>query len=41
MSPRNINAIIKEEESARQKYQHQQEQEEISSKALQTIFYKM
>ena len=39
MSLSNTNAIIKEEESGRQKYQHQQEQEEIS-KVLQTIFSK-
>ena len=40
MSLSNTNAIIKEEESGRQKYQHQQEQEEISTKVLQTIFSK-
>ena len=33
MSPRDIHAIIKEEEARRQKYKDQQQQEEISSKA--------
>jgi predicted DNA-binding protein YlxM (UPF0122 family) len=33
ISPRDIHAIIKEEEARRQKYEHQQKQEEISSKA--------
>src|SRR5215210_3654441 len=33
MSPRDIHAIIKEEEARRQKYEHKQHQEEISSKA--------
>jgi predicted transcriptional regulator len=35
MSPRDIHIIIKEEEARRQKYQHQQKQEEISSKAYE------
>lgn len=33
MSIRDINAIIKEEESRRQNYNHQQQQGELSSKA--------
>jgi predicted DNA-binding protein YlxM (UPF0122 family) len=33
ISPRDIHAIIKEEEARRQKYEHQQHQEEMSSKA--------
>ena len=33
MSPRDINAIIKEEEAKLQKYTHQQHQEELSAKA--------
>jgi hypothetical protein len=33
MSIRDISAILKEEESKRQKYKHQQQQEELSSKA--------
>ena len=33
ISPRDIHAIIKEEEARRQKYKDQQQQEEISSKA--------
>jgi transposase len=33
MSIRDISAIIKEEEARRQKYKHQQEHKEISSKA--------
>ena len=35
ISPRDIHAIIREEETRRQKYQHQQKQEEISSKAYE------
>ena len=35
ISPRDIHAIIKEEQSRRQKHKDQQQQEEISSKALQ------
>jgi predicted HTH domain antitoxin len=33
MPPRDIHAIIKEEQARRQKYEHQQQQEELSSKA--------
>jgi predicted DNA-binding protein YlxM (UPF0122 family) len=33
ISPRDIHAIIKEEEARRQKYKDQQQQEEISSKS--------
>jgi hypothetical protein len=33
MSPRDISAIIKEEEDRRQKYKHDKQQQEISSKA--------
>lgn len=33
ISPRDINAIIKEEEAKRQKYQHEQQEQELSSKA--------
>jgi predicted HTH domain antitoxin len=33
MSPRDINVIVKEEDARRQKYQNQQQQEMISSKA--------
>ena len=33
MSPRNIHAIIKEEEDRRQKYKLEKQQQEISSKA--------
>ena len=33
ISPRDIHAIVKEEQARRQKYKHQQQQEEISSKA--------
>jgi hypothetical protein len=33
MSPRDIHAIIKEEETRRQKDKHQQQQEDLSSKA--------
>ena len=33
MSPRDIHAIIKEEESRRQNYKHQQQQVDLSSKA--------
>jgi predicted DNA-binding protein YlxM (UPF0122 family) len=35
MSPRDIHAIIKEEETTRQKYQHQQQQGVLSSKAYE------
>jgi predicted DNA-binding protein YlxM (UPF0122 family) len=35
MSPRDINVIIKEEEATRQKYQHQQQQGVLSSKAYE------
>jgi predicted HTH domain antitoxin len=35
MSPRDIHAIIKEEQARRQKYEHKQQQEEISSKAYE------
>jgi predicted DNA-binding protein YlxM (UPF0122 family) len=35
ISPCDIHAIIKEEEYRRQKYKHQQQQEEISSKAYE------
>jgi predicted DNA-binding protein YlxM (UPF0122 family) len=35
MSPRDIHAIIKEEEARRQKYEHKQHQEEMSSKAYE------
>jgi hypothetical protein len=35
ISPRDIHAIIKEEQSRRQKHKDRQQQEEISSKALQ------
>jgi hypothetical protein len=33
MSIRDIHTIIKEEEARRQKYEHQQQQEDLSSKA--------
>ena len=33
MSPRDIHAIVKEEEARRQKYKDQQQQEELSAKA--------
>jgi len=33
MSPRDIHAIIKEEKARRQKYKHEKQQQEISSKA--------
>jgi predicted DNA-binding protein YlxM (UPF0122 family) len=35
MSPRDIHAIIKEEEARQQKYKHQQQQEQLSSKAYE------
>jgi DNA-binding CsgD family transcriptional regulator len=35
MSPRDIHAIIKEEEARRQKYRHQQQHQEMSAKAFQ------
>ena len=35
ISPRNIHAIIKEEQARRQKYKDQQRQEELSTKAYQ------
>ena len=35
MSIRDISAILKEEESRRQKYKHQQQQGEVSSKAYE------
>jgi transposase len=35
MSIRDISAILKEEESRRQKYKHQQQQREVSSKAYE------
>jgi predicted DNA-binding protein YlxM (UPF0122 family) len=33
ISPRDIHAVIKEEEARRQKYQHEQQEQELSSKA--------
>jgi hypothetical protein len=35
MSIRDISAIIKEEEARRQKYKHQQQRQELSSKAYE------
>ena len=35
MSPRDIHAIVKEEEARRQKYKDQQQQEELSAKAYE------
>ncbi len=35
ISPRDINVIIKEEQARRQRYKHQQQQEELSAKAYE------
>jgi hypothetical protein len=37
MSPRDIHAIIKEEEARQQNYKHQQHQGDISSKAYELL----
>jgi hypothetical protein len=37
MSPRDIHAIIKEEEARQQNYKHQQQQGEISSNAYELL----